>query len=200
MSAAVKITRTDQTATELRRLASKETDGGCVRRLLGIALILEGQTRETAAREAGMERQTLRDWVHRYNEDGVVGLADQPHAGGPEPKLNPEEKEQLAAWVRQGPSLEEDGLVRWRLSDLRRRILERFFVILDERSVGRMLKAMRFSHISVRPRNPKADTEAQQAHKKTSQPSWRTSSRRLRVTGRSNSGGRMKPGSASRAA
>ena len=72
MSAAVKITRTDQTANELRRLASKEADGSCVRRLLGIALILEGQTRETAAHEAGMERQTLRDWVHRYNAQGVA--------------------------------------------------------------------------------------------------------------------------------
>ena len=181
-------------------MASREGDAKVARRLLALAMVMEGFSRTDAASATGMDRQTLRDWVHRYNEDGVVGLADQPHAGGPEPKLNPEEKEQLAAWVRQGPSLEEDGLVRWRLSDLRRRILERFFVILDERSVGRMLKAMRFSHISVRPRNPKADTEAQQAHKKTSQPSWRTSSRRLRVTGRSNSGGRMKPGSASRAA
>jgi len=196
----VAITLTEHNAAGLRALASREGDAKVARRLLALAMVMEGFSRTDAASATGMDRQTLRDWVHRYNEDGVVGLADQPHAGGPEPKLNPEEKEQLAAWVRQGPSLEEDGLVRWRLSDLRRRILERFFVILDERSVGRMLKAMRFSHISVRPRNPKADTEAQQAHKKTSQPSWRTSSRRLRVTGRSNSGGRMKPGSASRAA
>ena len=195
----VAITLTEHNAAGLRALASREGDAKVARRLLALAMVMEGFSRTDAASATGMDRQTLRDWVHRYNEDGVVGLADQPHAGGPEPKLNPEEKEQLAAWVRQGPSLEEDGLVRWRLSDLRRRILERFFVILDERSVGRMLKAMRFSHISVRPRNPKADTEAQQAHKKTSQPSWRTSSRRLRVTGRSNSGGRMKPGSASRA-
>ena len=196
----VAITRTEHDAAGLRALASREGDAKVARRLLALAMVMEGFSRTDAASATGMDRQTLRDWVHRYNEDGVVGLADQSHAGGPEPKLNPEEKEQLAAWVRQGPSLEEDGLVRWRLSDLRRRILEHFFVILDERSVGRMLKAMRFSHISVRPRNPKADTEAQQAHKKTSQPSWRTSSRRLRVTGRSNSGGRMKPGSASRAA
>ena len=196
----VAITLTEHNAAGLRALASREGDAKVARRLLALAMVMEGFSRTDAASATGMDRQTLRDWVHRYNEDGVVGLADQPHAGGPEPKLNPEEKEQLAAWVRQGPSLEEDGLVRWRLSDLRRRILERFFVILDERSVGRMLKAMRFSHISVRPRNPKADTEAQQAHKKTSQPSWRTSSRRLRVTGRSNSGGRMKPGSVSRAA
>jgi len=89
-----------------------------------------------------MDRQTLRDWVHRYNERGVPGLSDQPRAAGADPKLNTADKEQLAAWVCQGPSLEEDGVVRWRLSDLQRRILERFFVILDECSVDRMLKAM----------------------------------------------------------
>ena len=166
----VAITRTEHDAAGLRALASREGDAKVARRLLALAMVMEGFSRTDAASATGMDRQTLRDWVHRYNEGGVAGLSDQPHAGGPEPKLNPEEKEQLAAWVRQGPSLEEDGLVRWRLSDLRRRILDRFFVLLDERSVGRMLKAMRFSHISVRPRNPKADTEAQQAHKKLRHP------------------------------
>src|SRR5208337_1726523 len=81
------------------------------------------------------------------------------------PKLSAEEKTQLAAWVRQGPDIAEDGVVRWRLRDLRDRILARFFVLLDERSVGRMLKTLDFSHISVRPRHPQADPAAQEAHK-----------------------------------
>ena len=101
MSAAVKITRTDQTANELRRLASKELDGGCVRRLLGIALILEGQTRETAAREAGMERQTLRDWVHRYNAQGVAGLRSI-RGGGRSPHLSPAQMAELQALTLKG--------------------------------------------------------------------------------------------------
>ena len=96
MSAAVKITRTDQTANELRRLASKELDGSCVRRLLGIALILEGQTRETAAREAGMERQTLRDWVHRYNAQGLAGLRSI-RGSGRSPHLSPAQMAELQA-------------------------------------------------------------------------------------------------------
>lgn len=196
----VAITRTEHDAAGLRVLASREADAKVSRRLLALALVMEGFSRTDAARAAGMDRQTLRDWVHRYNASGVPGLSNQAHAGGPAGKLNAEEKAQLACWVRQGPSLEEDGVVRWRLSDLRRRILDRFFVILDERSVGRMLKAMRFSHVSVRPRNPKGDAEAQAAHKKTSPPLWQVSSRRTHAAGPSNSGGRMKPGSASRAA
>jgi transposase len=114
-----------------------------------------------------MDRQTLRDWVIRYNERGIDGLSDRPHGGGATSKLSDEEKAQLACWVRQGPDLAEDGVVRWRLCDLRERILARFFVVMDERSVGRILKTLTFSHISVRPRHPQANADAQEAHKKT---------------------------------
>jgi transposase-like protein len=31
---------------------------------------MEGKSRTEAALAAGMDRQTLRDWVHRYNEEG----------------------------------------------------------------------------------------------------------------------------------
>ena len=126
--------------------------------------------RAAAAKTCG-NRQTLRDWVHRYNDQGIDGLSDRPHGGGAPPKLTIEEKTQLAAWVRQGPDSTEDGVVRWRLRDLRDRILARFFVPMDERSVGRILKTLTFSHISVRPRHPQADAAAQQTHKKTS-PTW----------------------------
>ena len=90
--------------------------------------------------------------------------------------------------------------MRWRLRDLRDRIMERFFVLLDERSVGRMLKTLNFSHISVRPRHPLADAEAQEAHKKTPPISLPQRSLQPRKTGRSSSGGRTKHGSASKAA
>ena len=74
MAAAVKITRTEHTASALRGFAAKSGDGAQVRRLLAVALILEGHSREAAAERSGMDRQTLRDWVHRYNGNGVAGL------------------------------------------------------------------------------------------------------------------------------
>jgi transposase len=113
-----------------------------------------------------MDRQTLRDWVIRYNDQGIAGLSDLPKRGGAAPKLSAEERAVLTEWVQRGPDLAEDGVVRWRLRDLRERILARFFVLMDERSVGRILKSLTFSHISVRPRHPQADAEAQEAHKK----------------------------------
>ncbi|MGH7042229.1 MAG: helix-turn-helix domain-containing protein, partial [Acetobacteraceae bacterium] len=72
--AAVKITRTGHTASALRVFAAKSGDGAQVRRLLALALILEGHSQEAAAERSGMGRQTLRDWVHRYNAEGVEGL------------------------------------------------------------------------------------------------------------------------------
>jgi transposase len=113
-----------------------------------------------------MDRPTLRDWVIRYNEQGIAGLSDRPHGGGASPKLSVEEKAQLAAWVRQGSDIAEDGVVRWRLRDLRDQILP-----MHERSVRRLLKTLMFSHISARPRHPQADAAAQEVHKKTS-PTW----------------------------
>ena len=63
----IAITRREPGAGELRREAARCRDARAARRMLALALVLEGASREEAARAAGMDRQTLRDWVHRYN-------------------------------------------------------------------------------------------------------------------------------------
>ena len=77
MGAVVPITRDDLTARDLRAAACRERDGATARRMLAIALVLGGSDRKTAAETCGMERQTLRDWVHRYNAEGLDGLHDR---------------------------------------------------------------------------------------------------------------------------
>ena len=156
----VGITRTEHTAADLRRLAAVSDDAAVTRRLLALALVLDGHKREDAARLSGMGRQTLRDWVHRYNVDGVPGLSDR-HGGAVVARLSAEQEAQVAGWVRAGPDQERDKVVRWRCSDIQARIAELFGVSLHERSVGRLLHRLRFSHVSVRPQHPKADLLAQ---------------------------------------
>jgi transposase len=51
--------------------------------MLAIALVLEGVDRATAAETCGMDRQTLRDWVHRYNAEGL--RAGEPDGSAPPP-------------------------------------------------------------------------------------------------------------------
>src|SRR5262245_48507180 len=72
--------RTDYTAGEVRRFAQRAKDAAQARRLLAIAAVLDGATREEAATIGGMDRQTLRDWVIRFNEQGADGLINIPCA------------------------------------------------------------------------------------------------------------------------
>jgi putative transposase len=196
----VAITRTDKTAKDLREASKRCDEPAVLRRLLAIALLLEGASREDAARQCGMDRQTLRDWVHRYNAEGIAGLSNHPHGGGACSRLTAEQQAEVAEWVRTGPDPEKDGVVRWRRVDLQAKIAATFNVQLHERSVGKLLRRLGFSRISVRPRHPQADASEQEAHKKTL---LRWSRRRFlptSATGRSNFGGRTRPASVNRAA
>jgi len=83
MGKAIEVTRLDRSAAELRALAVKTENGDMVRRLLGIALLLDGWSRGEAATASGMNRQTLCDWVHRYNSGDVAGLATASRSGRP---------------------------------------------------------------------------------------------------------------------
>ena len=165
--AGIAITRMELTAVEVRTAAGRSKDARAARRILAIALVLEGVDRATAAETCGMDRQTLRDWVHRYNADGLFGLMNRtvPQRAR---RLAPEQLAALAAWVEAGPDPVRDGVVRWRRRDLQHRIKAEFGVVLHERSVGKQLAALGFRRLSVRPQHPKSDPEAQVAFKKTS--------------------------------
>jgi transposase len=194
----VAVTRRELDAGGLRREAGRCRDARAARRMLALALVLEGASRAEAARAAGMDRQTLRDWVHRYNEEGLAGLRDRRRPG-PRPRLTPEQEAELEGVVERGPDPDRDGVVRWRRVDLKALIEARYGVALHERSVGKVLRRLGFARISVRPKHPKADEAAQAAFKKAS-PSW--SRRRCPsapVADRSRSGSRTRPASASRA-
>lgn len=167
---AVPITRDDYDAEGLRAQAARTSDAKKARRLLALALVLEGASRREAARTAGMDRQTLRDWVHRYNEGGVAALANRTPPGR-QPSLSAAQQAQVAEWVETGPDPARDGVVRWRRQDLAARIEREFGVRLAERSVGALLRRLDQRRMSVRPQHPQQDPEAVAAHKKTS-PSW----------------------------
>jgi transposase len=166
MSGAVKL-RQDFGAADMRRLAGRATDADQARRLLALAAVYDGMRRGEAARIGGMDRQTLRDWTHRFNAEGVAGLVNLKSPGRP-PKLSDEQKKVLCQLVEEGPELEKDGVTRWRCADLKRVLERRFGVDLSEVSLGRTLKQLGFSHISARPLHPAQDAEAIATFKKTS--------------------------------
>ena len=140
---AVEITRKDLTPAQLRAAAGKSRDGRAARRMLAIALVLEGVDRTTAARAAAMDRQTLRDWVHRYNAEGLAGLANR-RSPGRKPLLTAGAEGRIRGAGGGGPrSRERDGVVRWRRNDLKRWLKSEFGVVMHERTVGKQLQGAR---------------------------------------------------------
>ena len=94
--------RGDFKAGEVRRLAKRARDVGQARRLLAIAAVLDGASRAEAAKVGGMDRQTLRDWVIRFNEHGPDGLINLPSPGA-RSKLDGEHRAFPARIVDEGP-------------------------------------------------------------------------------------------------
>ena len=166
MPAAIAL-REDFSASDLRKLAGRAKDAHQSRRLLALAAVREGRSREEAAQIGGMDRQTLRAWVIRFNAQGPQGLLNRT-APGRQGWLNADQLRQLAQVVETGPDLKRDGVVRWRRIDLQRLIEERFGVVYAERSISKLLADLGFVHISARPRHPAQDGEVIDAFKKTS--------------------------------
>jgi transposase len=96
--AGVAITRTDMSAANLRAAARLSANARQALRILAIAMVLDGFRREEAARLCGMDRQSLRDWVHRYNQEGLDGLTDRARKGLPA-SLSWVEQGKFSSWV-----------------------------------------------------------------------------------------------------
>ena len=183
--------RRDITAAVLRKKARTEKDGRVSSRMLGIANVLDGMDRGQAAQCVGMTRQTLRDWVQRYNDEGLEGIRDKPK-GCRKRALTAEQERKIETLI----TTETNGaFVRWRRVDVQAEIEKRFGVVVCERTVSNVLRRLDFRHISTRPLHPETDADAQEAFKKT----LPTRSRKLypitQETSPLSSGSKMKPAS-----
>ncbi|MGH6840385.1 MAG: helix-turn-helix domain-containing protein, partial [Methylocella sp.] len=159
---AIEMTRQYLSIAQLRAEAARAADAKQTRRILAIAMVLDGHSRRVAAQPGGMDRQTRRDrakpakgsswrsqleWLAegiRYTADGLAGLVDRPRPGR-RPRLAEAQLREVAKWLEDGPDRKTDGVVRWRCAGLRDRIAAKFPVHLHERSVGKLLKKLNFS-------------------------------------------------------
>lgn len=166
MPAAIEL-RDDWDAAGVRAAARGAQDADQVRRLLAIAAVYEGQDRGAAAQLGAMERQTLRDWVHRFNSEGPDGLRDRKPPGVKR-RLTAAQEAELVKLIEAGPEVDRDGVVRWRCVDLQQLILARWGVDYHERTIGKILRRLEFRHISARPRHLGQEPAEIEAFKKTS--------------------------------
>jgi len=158
--------RKDRTPAVLRREAKGANDARVARRILAIANALDGMSREDAARSAGMDRQTLRDWVLRYNAHGLDGLSDRSGAGRP-PRLTADEQAELLEIVLAGSDPEITGISAYTREDLATICAERFGKSFHPSSMSRVLKRLGLSRQKTRPSHPMKDPAAQAAFKKS---------------------------------
>ena len=161
--------RGDIGSEELRRRARRERDGRVSARRIAIANALEGMDRASAARLAGMDRQTLRDWVHRYNAEGIAGLCNRP-APGRRPKLSEGQMAALKAVVLAGPDPSVDNIERWRVADLCRWVEQRWGVSYSETGMLRLLWSLDLSHRKTRPRHPQSSEKVQRSRREPGLP------------------------------
>ncbi len=173
MAAAIGV-RSDYTSSDLRRFARRSGDPDQVRRLLALALILDGGSRSEAAKVAGVTLQIVRDWVLRFNEGGPDSLATRK-APGRASILNDEQRARLAEIVETGPIPSVHGVVRWRLADLAQWIWDEFALSVTRHTLGRELRAMGYGKLSARPRHRGRKPDDIVDFKKASPPVWRRS-------------------------
>ncbi len=159
--------RSDFDTQTLRDFARRCENSNQSRRLLSLAAVYDGMSRTQAARIGGMDRQTLRHWVLRFNADGPEGLLDR-WSPGPARRLSDDQLRELAGIVETGPDMHTDGVVRWRRVDLQAVIKEYFGVDYSARWVSQILHDLGFSHMSARPQHPKQNAKVIKAFKKTS--------------------------------
>lgn len=181
----------------LREVARSEKRGKVRARMLALACLLEGGERSATAKQFGMSRNVLRIWVNRYNEGGVEGLADR-HGGGTPQRLTGEQQQQLKDKVLAGADLARDGIVAYRILDIRGLAEREFGVSYSHAGMHKLLHAIGCAWLVARPRHPKSEAAAQEEFKKNSR-RWSRKSARSTPTSRSNYGSKMRCGSARKA-
>jgi transposase len=168
--------RTDYNASDLRGLARRCSDADQVRRLLALAVILDGGSRSAAAKMGGVTLQVIRDWVIRFNAAGPDGLITRK-APGKASILDDHHRKALIAIVEAGPALASDGpashgVVRWRITDLAAWLHDTFGLSVTRYTLGRELRKAGYRKLSARPRHHEQAGDAIPEFKKTSPPAW----------------------------
>lgn len=159
--------RQDIKAETLRQAAKREKNSGIVRRLLGIAHLIEGGSRSEAQKIGCLTLSTFRIWIERFNTYGIEGLRAKKSTGRPS-KLTDEMINDLKEKVLQGPSVEE-GLARYRIIDLQNFLEKKHQISLGVSGIWYILKDLNLSWKTGRQRHPRSDKEDQEAFKKTFQ-------------------------------
>jgi transposase len=148
---------------EIRRSEEARYD----HRLHGVLLVAEGLTCRQVASLLGDSPGTVGNWVHRFSQRGLGGLAEGDRPGRPT-RLNPEQLREIDQMLRGSPR--EAGLEAnlWDGPSLAALIEQRYGLSLGVRQCQRLFRKLNFRLRKPRPEIARADPELQAAAKKDS--------------------------------
>lgn len=149
---------------ELEKFAKKEPNPRVRQRLLAVRLVAMGNTVPQAAKAVGLKQRQTRNWIHRFNDEGVNGLQDRPRPG--QPVKLPRQKEQAFRERLEKGAIPKDPTRNLRVKDIQRILREEFGAPYGLGGTYFMLHRLGFSSLVPRPRHPHADPQAQARFKK----------------------------------
>lgn len=135
------------------------------RRYLAFAHLQEGKSFTEAAMAVKVKLRTLMNWVQNFRERGIEGLEDQPGRGA-KPHLSNEALGAFQQAVLELQAGRQGGRIKGR--DVLKLMEEKYGIRPSLSSMYDTLKRADLVWITGRSQHPKADVEAQEAFKKTS--------------------------------
>ena len=154
---------------ELIKKAKKTRDGRLRIRIQAIALLTKDKKQKEVAEALGISIRAIRNWIDRYNAEGIDGFNEKPRSGAPVKLKN---IDGFRDRVVKGPLLRTDGLVTWSGGQLRKILNKEFQSEYSLSGVYNLLHRLNLSRLSPRPRHPYSNPEEQEAFKKTLVSSW----------------------------
>ena len=135
------------------------------RRYLAFAHLQDGKSFTEAAMMVKVQLRTLMNWVQNFRKQGIEGLRDLPGRGA-KPHLSEEALEAFRKSVLELQAGRQGGRIKGR--DILKLMEERFGVHSSRSSMYDTLRRADLVWITGRSQHPKANIEAQEAFKKTS--------------------------------
>jgi transposase len=129
-------------------------------RAMGLRLLHEGQTPKDVAEIMSISQPTVYDWHHRWEENGLEGLANRPKSGRPR-KADTSYLEHLEEVMEQDPQALGDNFTIWTADRLRHHMAKETGKLLGPTQFRALLQENDF--VYRRPKHDLADLQDPQA-------------------------------------
>jgi transposase len=157
----------------LQQEINRHQDARYDHRLHCVSLVSAGMSCEQVADYFGDSPRSVVNWVRRFQQQGLAGLAEGNHSGRPG-RLSPEQLEEVRGLIRKTPI--EAGLDGnlWDGKALAQCLRERYRIELGVRQCQRLFVQLDMRYRLPRPSVGKADPQRQVEHKKNSRAGRKT--------------------------